>query len=354
MNILIFFLFLFVAVVELMFFGFHPGDDGVRWLALTKLFSGQSDPSQVWFHVAFNPLFSFVGVPLIKLGMAADITYCLVNLSVMLLTALALYSLTAKLTKNLFLSLLTSCLFLVDYQTIRQSFLIYPDILTWLFILLILNFSAKIWLGKLNSLKSAFWWGALLALATLLKQNLLFFFPIYPLTLLACRERKLLVLVTVSVVTLVAIVGAYYGWVWSVFHHLPWDALAEGEKNLGFAPWRQLFEFAPTYLYLWPFIILGLRRIPLTFPLIVWGSYLILTIIPIFLWPYPASRFNFTTFWFFLPLAATGLNYIFRDKKILILLFLIGLFIMNNLRLVMTIRGETHGEFILSLLSQIR
>src|SRR5574340_696526 len=171
-----------VAILNITFYGFRNSDDGPFWIAAAKYFlSGGTYLDHVTIHYLFNPLLPVITGLITLLGLTFWQAYPIVNLTAYFVSLYLLFELTVKLTGKIRVAFLTATLFAIDYQTQLLAFSIMPDVVTWTAILLILNLVTNLWQSSgPSTIKSAFVWGVVIGLATLLKTNLAFLFPLYP------------------------------------------------------------------------------------------------------------------------------------------------------------------------------
>ncbi len=330
--ILFVFLISFSAIlINLNFFGFAAGNDGPGWIMLSKYFLGQAGAGEVWYHRFFTPIYGLLGTVF---------PFWFINFFCLVVNSLLLYKLIKKLTNNNLLAKLSAILFTFDFQNLRQTLMITPDGLTWTFILLILNYA-------LDNPKPLIW-GLLLSLATLIKTNLGFFFPIYPVILLFNKDKRLILKTFIAGSIFLIIVGGVFRVIYLILHKTILNSAADLKARTVTPLPAYFLEFIPAFLYYWPFIIVGIMKNPFNSlrPVTV---FFILTLIPLFAWSGVAARYHFTLFWFFIPLAAAGIIYIFKNKITLVVVILI-FFIMGLLRQQMTLNGQSHVEFFKSFL----
>lgn len=336
-----------VAIINISLYGFRNTNDGPFWIAVAKYFiSGGSYLNQVGFHYLFNPVIPLIAGFLTLFDLSFLQSYAVINITSYLISIYLLYRLSFKLTARTNLSALTAILFAVDYHTQILVFSVMPDSVTWAMMLATLNLTINYWqLYKGPSRKDAVIWGLLSGIATLVKTNLVFFFPLFLIVSFIKSRKQFWFLALVSIFTAGIIPLAYYAFVAVNFSHFPWDALIANSKILPRTAQLYFLHGLAAYLYTLPFIILGMKQKIFKSSTKIVTIMFAATLVPIILWPFVMSRFTFTTFWFFLPLVAAGILFITKNRLVLVFLIMICLYILNTLRIFLTTNNLSHWQF---------
>lgn len=342
---------LLVIVVHLLLFRFRQSNDAPYWITVSNYFLTGSNFSQVCRHCVINP-----GIPALAalgkmVGLSYTMSYFLINTLSFLISGLLLNKLTRWLTGSKTVAAVTSVLFYIDFVVQYHVFSVMPDSVTWMVMLAMLIYAANLFKNQKLSLKTSVYWGILSGVAILTKTNLIFFFPLYPLAAILKRRPAAFRLILTAIIAAILISLSYYTWAYFVFHRLPWDSLLVEDRNMARPLFAHIQSFISSYLYLLPFIILGARKTVFSISKIYLLAMATLTVIPILIWPFIVPRFTFTTFWFFLPLAASGILRLGRSKAWLVGLILAGLYILNTNRIAMALGEETHVQYLQNLVN---
>ncbi|OGY19207.1 MAG: hypothetical protein A3F04_02005 [Candidatus Chisholmbacteria bacterium RIFCSPHIGHO2_12_FULL_49_9] len=349
---------LLVSIIHLSLFSFRETEDSPCWIAVGEYFLGQEEISRINPHCLQNPLIPGAAALLSwATGIPVAGAYLPLNLAALVGSGILLYRIALKLT-NRKVAAIAALLFLIDFHSQYYAFSVMPDSLTWFFELLLI-FLMILLISKNHLNNTAFFlYGIIFGLAPLIKMNLVFLFPIIFAYMLKIKRAKRITLLFLFILSASLPLFIFYSWIKVNLDLFPWFLLSSEIQDHATSVREHLFSFVSAFLYIIPFIIFAAFKYSFNKK---YNSLMILIatglLVPIFIWPYAMSRFAFTLFVILLPLAASGMlnlsDRVTLGKKFrrgLLVAILIGLYLLNTLRIYLTFSNISHLEFIKRIL----